>query len=109
MTSEMFLKIVMSIVSIIISLVGIYVIPALKASKHYKDFAMFNDFVIDMVRSANQLFTPEQREEKKQFVLKLVTDFMNNKTSLGFTEEQIDAFIEGIVREIKIADSLSVE
>ena len=92
--------------TIIMSLVGIYVIPVLKTSKYHKEFEMFNDFIIDMVRAANQLFTPEQWETKKNYVLVLVRDYMNNKTSLGFTEEQVNALIEGIVREIKIADSI---
>ena len=104
MTSEIVLKALLSVVSIVASLVGIYVIPALKASKHHKEFAMLNDFMVDMVRSANQIYTPQEWKEKKGYVLKLVTDYVNGKTSLGFTEDQIDALIEGIVREVKVYD-----
>ena len=38
MTSEMFVKLFLSIFSIIMSLVGIYVIPVLKTSKYHKEF-----------------------------------------------------------------------
>lgn len=106
MNNDLIIKILLSLVSIIVSLVGIYIIPVLKTSKYYKEFDMLNDFIINMVRSANQLYTQEEWKQKKEFVLKLVTDYVNNKTSLGFTEEQIDALIEGIVREVKIADSV---
>jgi len=104
MTSELVLKVLLSVVSVIASLVGIYVIPALKTSKHYKEFAMLNDFMIDMVRSANQIYTPQEWKEKKGYVLKLVTDYVNSRTSLGLMEDQIDALIEGIVREVKVYD-----
>lgn len=101
MTSDMVLKILLSIVSVVLSLIGIYVIPAIKASRYQKEYELFNDFITDMVYSANQIYSPEEWKEKKGYVLKLVTAYMNEHTSLGFREEQIDAFIEGIVREVK--------
>ena len=104
MTSDLFIKICIGLFSVISALISAYVIPLLKSSKTIKEFAMFNDFIIDMVRAANQLFTKEQWKEKKEYVLKLVRDYLNDKTSLGFTEDQVDALIEGIVREIKVCD-----
>lgn len=103
-TSDMYVKVILGIISIISALISAYVIPYLKQSKNMKEFAMLNDFIVNMVRSANQLYTPEEYKEKKQYVLELVTRYANEKTSLGFTEEQIDAIIEGIVKEVKVLD-----
>jgi len=99
--SDMVLKVSMSVVSIVVFVIGVYVIPMLKAGKYQKEYEVFIDFVAEMVNSANQLFSHEDWKAKKEYVLKLVTTYMNEKTSLGFTVDQIDAFIEGVVREVK--------
>ena len=104
MTNDLFVKIVLGLISIISALVSAYVIPYLKSKNAYNEFAILNDFVIDMVRAANQLFTKEEWKEKKGYVLHHVNQYLEQHTSLGLTEDQVDAIIEGIVREIKVAD-----
>ena len=104
--TDMYVKIILGIISIISALISAYLVPYLNSKKHSEEFAMLNDFIIDMVRAANQLFTPEEWKEKKQYVLNLVTKYVNDKTSIGFTEDQIDAIIEGIVREVKVNDGI---
>ena len=101
MTSDLVLKILMSVTSVIISLIGLYVIPSVKAGRYQKEYELFMDFVESMVCAANQLFTPEEWREKKGYVLKLVTAYLDKHTDLDFNEDQINAFIEGVVREIK--------
>ena len=103
-TSDAFVKIFLAILSIISALISVYVIPYLKSRKYWNEFGIFNDFVTDMVRAANQIYTPEENEAKKEYVFNLVNDYLTNNTSLGLNESQIDAIIEGIVREVKALD-----
>lgn len=102
--SDAYVKIILAILSILSALISVYVIPYLRSKQHYNEFAMLNDFVINAVRAANQLYTPDEWKEKKQYVLNLVNNYLSQNIGLGFTEDQIDAIIEGIVREIKIVD-----
>lgn len=102
-TADMYVKIILGIISIISALISAYVIPYLKQSSYWKQMGILNDFVTDCVRAANQLYTKDQWQEKKQYVTNLVLKFANDY-GMGFTEDHIDAIIEGIVREIKVAD-----
>lgn len=99
---DMIVKIILGVITIISALVSYYVIPVLKTKVKFENFAMFNSFIEEAVRSANQLYTLEEWETKKKYVVELAKDYMNANTGLDFTEEQINAIIEGVVREVKM-------
>lgn len=104
MTEELFVKIALGVISIVSALISAYVVPYLKSKKKYNEFAILNDYIVDAVRSANQLYTTEEWEQKKHYVVELVNDYLFNYSDIHLTEEHINAMIEGIVREVKIAD-----
>lgn len=102
MTTDLIVKICLSVISIISALISAYVIPHIKSSTYSKEFETFWNFVLTIVQSADQIYNSDQGSIKKEYVVGIVTDYMNSKTHLGFTEDQIDAIIEGIVREEKV-------
>lgn len=101
MTTDLIVKVCLSVISIISALISAYVIPHIKSSTYSNEFETFWNFVLTIVQSADQIYNSDQGSVKKEYVVGIVTDYMNEKTHLGFTEDQIDAIIEGIVREEK--------
>lgn len=61
------------------------------------------DYCILAVRAAEQMFTPEQWMEKKEYVTAYITDIVNNKLKIGLDEQDINNIIEGVVNEVKKA------
>ena len=100
-TTDLIVKIILLVIAILGSVISYYVIPVLKTKANIDNYALFNDFVINAVRAANQLYTKEQWEKKKEYVVNLVLDYLSDNTDLTFTDEQIDAIIEGVVNEVK--------
>lgn len=105
-TNEFIVKICVFIISVVSALISVYLIPYLKSKGYYDEFHVFESFVIDIVRSANQIYTKEEWKLKKEYAMKLVTEYVNEHSRLGLKEDQIDAIIEGIVKEIKINDGI---
>lgn len=101
MNNELFIKIVSAIITIITALITAYVIPWLKTKINENQMIQINKYIELAVRCANQIFTPEQWAEKKDFVLEYVTETVNNKFSLTLSQEDIDLMIEGVVNEVK--------
>ncbi len=104
MNGEIFTQIVLAIITIIGALVSAYVVPFIKTKITDADMQRLMEFVKIAVRCANQIFTPEQWEQKKQYVLNLVKEFIETNLKIALTDEQINAIIEGIVNEIKSID-----
>ena len=100
-TADLIVKIILLIIAILGSVISYYIIPVLKTKANVDNYALFNDFVINAVRAANQLYTKEEWEKKKEYVVNLVLDYLSDNTGLNFTDEQIDAIIEGVVNEVK--------
>ena len=100
-TTDLIVRTVLLIIAILGSIVSYYVIPVLKAKANSDSYGLFNYFVVNAVRAANQLFTKEECEKKKEYVVNLVLEYLQENTGLDFTDEQIDAIIEGVVNEVK--------
>ena len=86
-------------IAIIIGLVlAYYIIPCLKAmvAKHLDDNTA--DFIRMCVYAAQQ--TIKDNEEKKQFVLDRVTEWLKSK-EIAITPEQLDILIESAVLAMK--------
>lgn len=101
MTNELFLKIVSAVITIIFALISAYVIPYFKAKVSQDQINTFNYYLDLAVRCANQIFTPEQWQEKKTYVMNYLTNVVNDKLKLTLSEEDLSNLVEGKVNEIK--------
>lgn len=101
MTTELFMKLVMSLVSILGVIFTAYIVPWIKANMTQKQLDQLSYYVTVAVRCAEQIYTPEQWQEKKEYVTKYITDIINSKLKIGLNEQDIDVIIEGVVNEIK--------
>lgn len=90
-------KLIVAFVSVLITT---FVIPWIKSKI---DSTKYNDFLTiiqKFVEAANQIHTPEEWKEKKKYVLNLAISYVN-KHGIDITMQEIDAVIEGIVKEVK--------
>lgn len=90
---EVIVKVVVAVLSVIITSV---IIPYIKSKV---DSTKYNDFltlVEKCVEAANQIYTPEQWAQKKQYVLKIVENYCIEH-GVKITAAEVDAIIEGFV------------
>ena len=99
MDTKLFMTIAMAIISIAGALVSAYVIPWIKANISAKDMESITFWVRFAVRCADQLFTPEEWEKKKSYVMSYI---IGKVAELGIklTEEDINILIESAVNSI---------
>ena len=100
MSSELFIKIVSAIITIIVALITGYVIPAIKAHINEKDMETILKYVRIAIMCADQIYTKEQWEEKKQYVKAYIIKVADEKLHIKLTDEDIETLIEGLVNEI---------
>ena len=98
---QLFVQVVSAVITIIVSLISAYVIPWLKAKISKDQIETLNYYLELAVKCANQIYTAEQWQEKKQYVTSYIVDVINNKLSLTLTEQDIDTLIEGMVNHVK--------
>lgn len=101
MTTDLFMKLVMSLISVLGVIFTAYVVPMIKANVSQKQLDQLSYYISVAVRCAEQIYTPEQWKEKKQYVFDYVLDIVNSKLHINLDEKDIDVIIEGIVNEIK--------
>ena len=99
MDTKVFMTIALSIISIAGALVSAYVIPWIKANISAKDMDTIVFWVRFAVRCADQLFTPEEWEKKKSYVMAYIIDKVA-QLGLKLTEEDINTLIEAAVNQI---------
>ena len=99
MDNNTFMTIALAIISIAGALVSAFVIPWIKKNISSKDLETITFWVRFAVRCADQLFTPEQWQEKKQYVLGYI---ISKAAELGLhlSEEDINTLIEAMVNQI---------
>lgn len=100
MTTEMITKITELMITVIVMLVSAYVIPWLKTKIESDKLEKLKVFCEQAVRSAEQLYSPEEWKLKKAYVLSLISEQIE-KMGLGLNEAEVDAIIEGIVNYVK--------
>ena len=100
MNNEMITVIVKAIVAVLSVLITSVVIPYIKSKIGENKYEEIKSYVIYAVRCAEQLYTPEQWQEKKAYVL---TYIVKKAADLGIkmTEEDLNVLIEGVVNEVK--------
>lgn len=104
MTTELFLKIVMALITIMSALVTAYVIPYIKTKISAEELENISYFVTVAVRCAEQIYTAEQWQEKKEYVMDYVRNVMDEHFKIKLSYDQLNAIVEGIVNEIKHGD-----
>ena len=100
MSTDLITKIVEAILTIVLALVSAYVIPWIRTKIGQDKMDQLTCFIDLAVHAAGQLYTPEEWERKKEYVLQLAAD-KALQLGLGVTEDQLDAIIEGIVNAVK--------
>ena len=99
MNTQTFMTIALAIISIAGALVSAYLIPWIKNNISAKDMETIVFWVRFAVRCADQLFTPEQWEQKKQYVTQYIIDKVA-ELGLKLTEEDINVLIESAVNAL---------
>lgn len=99
--NELFLQIVSAILTIIIALSTYYLKKWINTKVSKEQMDMFNYYLDLAVRCANQIYTPEEWEDKKEFVMHYLTDVVNDKLNLSLNEADLSNLIEGKVNEVK--------
>lgn len=101
MNGELLVKIVLAIISICGALVTAYVIPFIKSKISSTELNKLFEYAKIAVRCAEQIYTVEQWQEKKEYVMNYVMNIMNEKLHINLSYDQIDTIVEGIVNEVK--------
>lgn len=78
-----------------------YILPLIKSKTNNEDFDRLVVFLETCVRSAEQLFTPEQWLNKKQYVMTQAREFISKFVNEEVTDEMLDTLVEGIVNRVK--------
>lgn len=99
MNTQTFMTIALSIISIAGALVSAYLIPWIKNNISAKDMETIVFWVRFAVRCADQLFTPEQWEQKKKYVTAYIID-KANELGIKLTEQDINILIESCVNAL---------
>ena len=100
MNNELITVIIKAVIMILSVLITSVIIPYVKGKIGESKYDELTYFVKYAVRCAEQIYTPDQWKEKKEYV----TTFIINKAkeiNINLSEEDIDILIEGIVNEIK--------
>lgn len=94
--------IIEAIASIIAILITSYLIPWIKGKIGEDKYKLIENYTELAVRSAEQLYTPEEWQKKKEYVYQCVSIKLN-KIGLELSEVEINNIIEGWVNAVKKA------
>lgn len=100
MTTEAFIKIAGSVLTILVTLISVYLVPAIKANMTKKDMNTLMYYVQIAVRCADQIYTKEQWQEKKEYVFSYICKVVEQYLHIKLTEQDINILIEGVVNDI---------
>lgn len=91
------LKAVLAIISVVITTV---IVPYVKERIGQDKYNKLVEYTKFAVRCAEQLYTPEEWEQKKAYVSQYITEKATD-LGIGLNEQDIDLLIEGVVNLIK--------
>lgn len=100
MTTELIIKIIVAIFTILYAIISAYLIPWIRTkigSDKLEDIIIYTELA---VRSAEQLYTAEQWALKKEYVYNYISGLCAEH-GIKLTPADIDVIIEGCVNEIK--------
>lgn len=101
------LEILVKALGVLVALVVTFVIkPYIDSKITVDEQEKLLRYIETGVRCAEQLFTPEEWQEKKAYVVNYVGEVLNNLVHIELTPIELDTLIEGIVHEVKKGWSL---
>lgn len=100
MTPEQITKIIEALLTILGIIVSAYVIPWIKTKINAEKLEQLKQFCEQAVRSAEQIYTPDENKLKKAYVQALINEYVE-KLGLGINEAEVEAVIEGVVNYVK--------
>lgn len=96
------MEILVKALGVIISLVITLVIkPYIDSKVSATEQAKLENYIKVGVRCAEQIYTPEEWDKKKEYVVDYVSGLLGNLVKLDLTAEEISSLIEGFVYELK--------
>ena len=100
MNNEMITVIIKAVLAILSVFITTVVIPFIKEKLGEAKYNQLVEYTKYAVRCAEQMFTPEQWEKKKEYVSAYISD-KATELGIGLDEQDIDLLIEGVVNLIK--------
>ena len=100
MDNEMITVLIKALVAVLSVVITVYIVPWIKGKIGEDKYAEILSIIKYAVRCAEQYYTPEQNEEKKEFVKSYIID-KATEIGLKMSVEDLDMLIEGIVNEVK--------
>lgn len=101
MSNELFIRLVGACFTVVMCLISAYVIPWLKTKINSEQIALIEVMIEKAVRCAEQIYTPDEWQKKKEYVLEYIIELVNTNFSIDLSEADLDLMIEGIVNEVK--------
>lgn len=101
MTDELFVKIIVLLITILITVISANLMPYVKSKMTDIEYNKLIAYVNFAVRCAEQLYSVNEFREKKAYVMDMVIKFINEHLHLTLTTETIDVIVEGVVNEVK--------
>lgn len=101
MTVELFIKIALAVVTLCSAVITGVVIPLLKQKMGAEKFDKLIYYATVAIRCAEQLYTPDQWKEKKEYVMEFCLNVARNNLHIEIERSDLDVIVEGIVNEIK--------
>ena len=96
------LEVLVKALAVLLGLVLTFVIkPFIDSKISQTEQAKLIEYIKIGVRCAEQIYTPEEWNKKKNYVLEYVTEIMNEKLNIRLTEKELSTLIEGFVFELK--------
>lgn len=100
MNNEMITVIIKAVLAILSVFITTVLVPYIKERIGNDKYNKLVEYTKYAVRCAEQLYTPEEWEKKKQYVSQYITEKANDM-GIGLNEQDIDLLIEGVVNLIK--------
>ena len=100
MNSELIAVIIKSVLAILSVVITTVIVPYIKERIGQDKYNKLVEYTKYAVRCAEQIYTPEEWEKKKEYVSQYITEKAND-LGIGLNEQDIDLLIEGVVNLIK--------
>lgn len=100
MSGDIFVKVTLSLFSFFWTIVSLCLIPYLRTKADKERLEQVHYFVEVAVKCAEQIFTPEERTKKKEYVMEIVRQKCFN-LGIDITYDQLDTIVEGVVYTVK--------
>lgn len=101
MDNYLFIKVVSSILTILVAIITSVIIPWIKAKITAEQMEQIKKYTEYAVRCAEQIYSPEEWQDKKAWVMDYITELINERLHLSLTYEDINTLVEGVVNEVK--------